>query len=70
MEEAFRCGDEDEFIEATSECDGDMVSSYVRVGLTDTYSPIWSKFGVGSPLSFSATRYVLIKQQILEDETL
>lgn len=33
---------------------------------SDTYSPVWTQYGLGSAYSFSVTRYIMIKQQATE----
>lgn len=61
--EAFRCGSSTTFSNNGSNCGSQVVSSYVRIQLTDTYTPAWTEFGVGSPLNYSVVRYVMYKQQ-------
>jgi Flp pilus assembly protein TadG len=63
VDEAFRCGSETVMRTSTEACGGTRASSYVKVALADTYRPIWTKYGVGAPLNFRVTRYVMIKQQ-------
>ena len=48
-------------VDATSKCTSQTnISTYVKVDLTDTYTPTWSKFGVGKPLTFNITRTVQV----------
>lgn len=37
-----------------------IVSSYLQLTLKDTYTPIWTDFGVGSPVEFTKTRMLQI----------
>ena len=43
---------------------GESVSIYVQVGVTDTYTPMWTSFGVGKPLDYSVTRMVQISTAV------
>lgn len=58
---AYRCGSTSE---RTFEADGcsetDTVSTFIVVKLSDTYTPIWSKLGVGSPISLKVDRAVQV----------
>jgi Flp pilus assembly protein TadG len=48
-------------VSTTPSCgSGQVVSTYVRIALTDTYTPVWTKWGIGAPLSFSVTRMVQV----------
>ncbi|NVD43847.1 TadE/TadG family type IV pilus assembly protein [Qipengyuania atrilutea] len=37
-----------------------IVSSYIRIRLQDTYTPVWTNFGVGEPLEFNVDRSVML----------
>lgn len=63
VDEAFRCGTSTQLVTTTAGCGTTRASSYVKVALTETYTPIWAKYGLGNPLTFRVTRYVLVKQQ-------
>ncbi len=57
----FRCGTTTAMVSATSACsDPDDTSIYVKVTLTDTYTPIWTKFGVGTPMNYNLVRTVQV----------
>jgi Flp pilus assembly protein TadG len=58
----YRCGTTTALVDVNTGCGTDKVSNYVKIVLTDTYTPVWTSYGVGRPLNFSVTRYVLIKQ--------
>jgi Flp pilus assembly protein TadG len=61
--ESFRCGAEPAYVQSFGECSqGDKVSSFVTVSIRDTYVPIWTQFGVGSPMEFNVSRRVMYKQ--------
>lgn len=38
----------------------DKVSVYVEIYMTDTYTPLWNDFGVGSPMTYRVTRRVML----------
>lgn len=62
--QVFRCGNTTTYSTNGTNCgSGEVISSYVRIQLTDTYTPAWTEFGVGSPLNFNVVRYVQYMQQ-------
>ena len=61
--ETYRCGNQASYSNNNTSCGSAAVSTYVKIYLTDTYTPAWTRFGVGSPLTFRVTRYVLIDQE-------
>ena len=62
--EAFRCDNSTSYVTSSSSCSsGDVVSKYVKIRLSDTYTPPWTNFGVGSPIHYNVVRYVMYKQQ-------
>ncbi|GAA4643748.1 hypothetical protein GCM10023115_17080 [Pontixanthobacter gangjinensis] len=36
----------------------DVISSYIKIDLTDTYTPVWTDFGVGAPVTLDVERTV------------
>ncbi|MBV1916455.1 MAG: pilus assembly protein [Sphingomonadaceae bacterium] len=73
VQKVFRCDASTNFVELSSECenfygsstdnsgggnDADTISSYVKLQLTDTYTPVWSKFGVGGAVTYKVERMV------------
>lgn len=36
------------------------IASYVRLTLTDTYTPVWTEFGIGKPISYNTVRHVQV----------
>ncbi len=57
----YRCGVTTTLVTVGSACEvGSVVSTYVRVTLTDTYSPTWREFGVGNNLDYRVVRTVQI----------
>jgi len=64
VSEVYRCNSSTAYVTALTSCTSGVVSKYVKIALTDTYTPTWTRFGVGSPLSFRVNRYVMYKQQV------
>jgi Flp pilus assembly protein TadG len=61
--EVFRCGMTSSYVMSASSCTSGQVSRYVRISLVDTYSPTWTRFGVGSDLTYRVTRNVMYQQE-------
>ena len=63
VEEAYRCGDASTYTSSATSCaTGTVMSSFVKIRVTDTLNPTWTKFGLGAAVQFDQTRYVLYKQ--------
>lgn len=60
--EAYRCNEGASYLATNSCAIGDRVASYVKIRITAAYTPIWTRYGLGEPLNFDQTRYVLYKQ--------
>ena len=61
LEAQWRCDDAETKETDPSECDiSKPISEYVRLTLTDTYTPIWTTYGVGSPFSYTVVRTVQV----------
>ncbi|MFZ9396346.1 MAG: TadE/TadG family type IV pilus assembly protein [Erythrobacter sp.] len=57
----FRCGAEDAFVDAETSCEESAtVSYYIEVVITDSYTPMWTSFGVGGPVDYRVERMVFI----------
>lgn len=64
LSEVYRCDSETSYVGNATNCNSSHVmSKYVKIVLTDTYTPQWTRFGLGSPINYSVTRYVMYKQQ-------
>lgn len=61
VQKLFRCDSNNNRVSAKDNCPTDsVVTSYVRIILTDTYTPVWTEFGVGAPVNFRVERMVLL----------
>lgn len=63
----YRCGDSATTVTNLDACAGKsptgtplIVSSYLKIDLHATYSPIWTEFGLGEPVRFDVERTVLL----------
>ena len=57
----YRCNDNDSTVSDASVCgEDDVVSSYVRLDIRDTYTPVWTAFGIGSPVEMEVERTVYL----------
>ena len=58
--EIYRCGTNTAY-ETTNNCStGQHVSKFIQATLTDTYSPVWTNFGIGEPVNYNVIRTVQI----------
>lgn len=59
VDKLYRCGSNNSRVTDPTTCGtGQVVSTYVRLTLTDSYTPSWTSFGMGSTLNFSVVRTV------------
>lgn len=59
LTEVYRCGTDADFVDATSACaSADLASTYIQLRITDTYTPQWTKFGIGGPMNYDIIRTV------------
>lgn len=60
---AYRCDNSSSLVTSPDSCSSaKVISSFVRIDLRDTYTPAWTRFGMGSPIDLNVTRYVLYQQ--------
>jgi Flp pilus assembly protein TadG len=56
-----RCGTDTNYIYYFDDCDtGEAVATFLYIYITDTYTPEWVDFGIGSPLTYRVRRTVQI----------
>lgn len=57
----YRCNSATNLVDASSSCaKNDTISEYVIIRMTDTYKPVWTNFGVGSPVQYDISRRVQV----------
>lgn len=63
----YRCESSSTYVDTITACDGNggggtvdpkKYSTYVRVNLTDTYHPIWSRLGLGGSFTYHVNRTI------------
>jgi len=58
---AYRCNAAAAYV--TAACSSGQVSAnYVKIYLTTSYTPTWTEYGIGSPITYRVTRYVQYSQ--------
>ena len=58
---AYRCGDAGVMVASATVCaTGQTVWKYVQIQLTDSYTPTWASWGLGSTMNYNITRRVMI----------
>jgi len=60
LTQRFRCDGGDLLEDATTCTSGKALSTYVRVELKDTYTPVWSNYGFGKSFNYNVVRTVLV----------
>ncbi len=61
LTQRFRCDAEADLRNDSSGCDASaVISEYLEINMTDTYTPIWADFGLGRPVNYDITRRVQI----------
>ena len=62
LQQRFRCNTATAMVTNAADC-GSVVPiyQYVQLQVTDTYTPVWTKYGVGSPVSYSVSRTVQVQ---------
>ena len=58
--EIYRCGSGDYSITLPTCATGSKLSKYIKLVLTNTYTPGWTSFGVGHPINYNVVRMVQI----------
>lgn len=56
----YRCGSATTVTSSNLCTTTDVVTTYIKIVVTDTYTPIWNDFGVGSAFNFNVTRKVIV----------
>lgn len=61
IDRMFRCGSNSTYTSDKSTCPADsIISTFLKLKLNDTYTPVWTDFGVGKPINLAVTRMVQI----------
>lgn len=60
ISEVYRCGTTNVYVTIINSCVGGTQYKFIKVELTDTYAPVWTKFGIASGFDYNITRTVQI----------
>jgi len=60
ISEIYRCGVAQDYVTTVDSCGSDTQYKFIKVDLTDTYAPVWTKFGVTSGFTYNVSRTVQI----------
>ncbi len=62
LQQKYRCDSATALTDDPASCGtGAQVSEYVLLQLTDIYTPLWAKYGVGAPFTYTVNRTIQIK---------
>ena len=56
----YRCAAADTLTTSAGTCDEDELSTFVRIVMRDTYTPVWTEYGVGDNFTFLVERTVQV----------
>ena len=55
----YRCNASTTLVSNDTSCNSDdVVTSYIKLELTDSYEPVWTQFGIGSAFDYTVERMV------------
>lgn len=55
----FRCNDDAALVTNETDCaEDDVVTSYLKLELSDDYTPVWTQFGIGGSFTYDVERMV------------
>lgn len=61
IDRMYRCGSDTSYVTDKTTCGSTKtVSTYLKLKLKDTYTPVWTDFGVGAPINLAVSRMVQI----------
>ena len=60
VDPVYRCGTATAYVTAAGSCGSAVEYQFIKIDLTDTYSPIWAEWGVGSAVTYDVNRTVQV----------
>jgi len=58
---SYRCNADEARVSTAGQCsEDDVVSSYIRIHVQDTYVPVWTQFGIGGEIDLEVDRTVQV----------
>lgn len=62
IEREFRCNQQNGKVKDQGNCpENSVISEYISIAITDSYTPTWTAFGVGQEIEFGVERSVQIQ---------
>lgn len=62
LAQRFRCNTATSLLTSPASCSTEEpIYQYVQVQITDTYTPVWTRFGVGSAINYDITRTIQVQ---------
>jgi Flp pilus assembly protein TadG len=58
--ELYRCGTTGSYVSTNTCAATEETSKFIQITLTDTYTPLWTSFGVGHAVNFNVVRMVQV----------
>ena len=59
---AYRCNSSTAYVTDPTTCTSGVISNFVKIYITETYTPTWVRYGIASAITFRTTRYVEFSQ--------
>ncbi|MGH6786832.1 MAG: TadE/TadG family type IV pilus assembly protein [Novosphingobium sp.] len=56
----YRCGANTSLVTSQESCGTASVTTYLKIFVQDTYTPAWTEFGIGRPVTYRITRRVIV----------
>lgn len=56
----YRCAAAEDLTTSPGTCDEDELSTFVRIEMRDSYTPIWTEYGIGDAFAFLVERTVQV----------
>ena len=60
VNEIYRCGTAENYATEVDSCGSATQYKFIKVDINDTYTPVWTKFGVTSGFDFNVSRTIQI----------
>jgi hypothetical protein len=61
LTKVYRCNSDAAFVSGGNICSDDAeISTFVRITMTDSYTPQWTQLGMGGPIGYRVTRTVQV----------
>ena len=59
---AYRCNSATAYVTDPNTCTSGVISNFVKIYITDIYTPTWVNYGIGSNITYRTTRYAEYSQ--------